>query len=100
MLGADQRGELAEHQRGDGGQVTVALQETGQPRQVGLEPVLVLVGPGGLLEVGDHLVDVVLELGNLAGSVHGDGRVRSPAVTAVATAAIARTWVVGSRPGG
>ena len=47
-------------------QVALALHEAGDAGQVGLQPVLLLVGPGGLAQVGDHLVDVVLELGDLA----------------------------------
>ena len=50
----------------------MALHQTGQTRQVGLEPVLLAVRAGRFLEVRDHLVDVVLELGELAGRVDGD----------------------------
>ena len=44
------------------------------------------------LQVDDHLVDVVLERGDLALRLDGDAdRVRSPLVTAVATSEMART---------
>src|SRR5690606_18158223 len=57
----------------DHGQVAVTLHQPGDPRQVGLEPVLLLVGPGGLAQGLHHRVDVVLELGDLAGRLHVDG---------------------------
>ena len=53
-------------------QVAVALHQAGDAGQVGLQPVLLLVGPRRLAQVGDHLVDVVLELGDLAAGLDGD----------------------------
>ena len=47
----------------------MTLHEAGDPGQVGVEPVLLPVGPGGLAQVGHHQVDVVLELGHLAAGV-------------------------------
>ena len=53
-------------------QVAVALHQAGDAGQVGLEPVLLLVRAVVSRSVGDHLVDVVLELGDLARGVDGD----------------------------
>ncbi len=72
VLGRDHRGELGHDQRGHRLQIAPALEQTGDPGQVGLQPVLLLVGAGGLAQVGDHLVDVVLELVELAGGVQVD----------------------------
>ena len=72
MLRADQRGELVHDQLGHHGQVPVALHHARDPGQVGLQPVLLLVGPDGLAQRLDHRVDVVLELGDLALGLHRD----------------------------
>src|SRR5579872_3613896 len=60
------RGQLGHDQLGDRGQLALALHEARDPRQVRLQPVLLLVAGGRVAQVGDHLVDVVLELGHLA----------------------------------
>ncbi len=49
------------------------LHEAGDAGQVGVQPILLAVGVRGLPEVGHHQVDVVLELGDLAARIHGDG---------------------------
>ena len=72
MLGRDDRGQLGEDELGDGHQVALALEHAGELGQVGLEPVLLGVLLGGVLEVADHLVDVVLERGHLALGLDGD----------------------------
>ena len=66
VLGADHRRDLAHDQLGHGLDVALALEHARDPGQVGLQPVLLRVDLRGLAEVLDHLVDVVLELGDLA----------------------------------
>ena len=73
LLRVDQRGKLAEHQFADGEQVALALHHGGEARDVGLEPVLIGVLARGLLEVGDHFVDRVLQGRHFALGVEGDG---------------------------
>ena len=53
----------------DGREVALALQHAGEPREVGLQPVLLGVAVGRQPQVVDHRVDVVLELGDLAARV-------------------------------
>ncbi len=72
VLRRDDRGQLAHDERGDVVQVSPPLHQTGDPGQVALEPVLLLVGGGGVAQVGDHRVDVVLERLDLSGGVHVD----------------------------
>src|SRR5690606_33809408 len=64
--------QLPHDQLGDLLEVAVALHEPADPRQVGLEPVLLLVRAGRLAERGHHQVDVVLQLRDLAPRLHGD----------------------------
>jgi hypothetical protein len=71
-LGVDQRRELGHDQAGDRLEVALALQGCTDACEVGLQPVLLLVLDGGLAQVGDHLVDVVLEIADLAGGIDGD----------------------------
>ena len=95
LVGVDQWHQFREEHLADGGQIALALQHTGETGQVRLEPVLFVVAFGGKPQVVDHSVDVVFQLGNLAAGLDLDGqRVKSPLVTAVATSAIARTWLV------
>ncbi|MGX1515896.1 hypothetical protein RKD44_007184 [Streptomyces collinus] len=72
VLGRHQRHQLVHDQLGDDGQVAVALHQAGDTGEVGLEPVLLLVGPRGLAQGLHHGVDVVPQLGDLAGRLHGD----------------------------
>ena len=65
-------GQLGQHLVGDREQIALALQHAGEARQVGLQPVLLLVDPRGLGQGADHLVDVVLEQRDLAARVDGD----------------------------
>ena len=66
MLGRDDRGQLREDQPAHRQQVFLALQHAAELRQVGLEPVLLAVLERRVLQVADHLVDVVLERGHFA----------------------------------
>src|SRR6185312_15112179 len=49
------------------------LQHAGDACQVGLQPVFLAAALGGAAEVGDHGVDVVLELGHLAAGIDLNG---------------------------
>ena len=66
LLGLDQRRQLGQQHLADGAQLALALEHAGEPGEVGLQPVLLAVALGGLAQVGDHRVDVVLQLGHLA----------------------------------
>ena len=66
VLSMHQRRQLGQDHLRDGHQVTLALQHAGEPSQVGLQPVLLVVLLGRVAKVADHLVDVVLEVGDLA----------------------------------
>ena len=72
LLRAHQRSELLEQHLADGAQVALALHHAAELREVRLEPVLLGVAVGRDLEVADHRVDVVLELGHLAARVDLD----------------------------
>ena len=56
----------AEQHLADRDQLALALQHAGELGEVGLQPVLLAVAFRGLAQVGDHRVDVVLQLGHLA----------------------------------
>src|SRR5207247_933755 len=66
VRGRHDRRQLGEDHPAHGEQVALALQHPGELGEVGLQPVLLRVLLGGLLEVADHLVDVVLQLLDLA----------------------------------
>ena len=72
VLRGDHRRQLAHDQRRHVLEVPAALHQAGDPREVALEPVLLLVGEGGVPQVRDHRVDVVLEVLDLARRVHVD----------------------------
>src|SRR6266852_1426118 len=72
VLCRDQRRGLPEDQIGDRAQVPLALQHGGVLGDVRLEPVLLPIFLGRLLEVADHLVDLVAEQGNLTAGLHPD----------------------------
>ena len=80
--------------RRHGLEVLLPLHHAREPGEVGLQPVLLGVLLGRLLQVDDHLVDVVFERGDLALRFDGDRSRQSPLVTAVATSEIARTCEV------
>ena len=66
LLRVDQRRQLREQHPAHRDEVALALQHARELRQVGLQPVLLLVALGGAAQVVDHRVDVVLEIGDLA----------------------------------
>ena len=73
VVRGNQRSELAHDQPRHRVQVLLALHHRAELGQVRLEPVLLLVLLRGLTQVDDHLVDVVLELRDLAFRLDGDG---------------------------
>ena len=72
VLGRDDGGQLREDQPGHRHQVLLALEQAREAGQVGLEPVLLGVLAGRLAQVADHLVDVVLQRGDLAAGLDLD----------------------------
>ena len=72
MLGVYDRCELRKDHLRDVHQVALALKHSREPGQVGLEPVLLVVLLRRHAEIADHLVDVVLEVCDLARSVDTD----------------------------
>ena len=66
LLRLDERRELGQQHLTDGLQLALALQHAGELREVRLQPVLLAVALRRFTQVGDHRVDVVFELGNLA----------------------------------
>ena len=72
LVGIDQRGQFGEQHLAHGVQLALALEHAGELGEVGLEPVLLAVALGGLAQVGDHRVDVVLQLGHLAAGLDLD----------------------------
>ena len=73
LLGVDQRRQLGEEHLAHGVQLALALEHAGELGEVGLQPVLLAVALGGLAQVGDHRVDVVLQLGHFAAGLDLDG---------------------------
>jgi hypothetical protein len=78
VLGRHERRQLRQQHARHGHDVALTLQHAGQAREVGLEPVLLGIALGGLLQVADHLVDVVLQVRHLAARGDLD---RAPQVT-------------------
>ena len=72
VLGVHQRRQLGHDQVRDGGEVALALEHAREAGEVGLEPILLRILQGLLLEVADHLVDIVLERRHLARRFHRD----------------------------
>ena len=66
LHGLDDRSDLAHDHLGDRVEVALTLQLPADAREVALQPVLLGVDLGGRSQVRDHLVDVVLELRDLA----------------------------------
>ncbi len=73
VLRVHQRGKFGQHHVRHGGQVAFALQHAREPGEVGLKPVLLGVLQRLILQIPDHLVDVVLQRGHFARGLHGDG---------------------------
>jgi hypothetical protein len=67
-----QRRQLAHDETRDGLEVLLPLHHAAELREVGLQPVLLLVALRRLAQVADHLVDVRLELIELALRFDGD----------------------------
>ena len=72
VLGGDEGGQLGQDHARHRGQVALALEHPGEALPVGLQPVLLDVLPGRLPEVADHLVQLVLQDGNLAAGLDPD----------------------------
>ncbi len=72
MVPTHERGKLGHDQTGHRLQVLLSLHHPGKFGQVGLEPVLLLVTFGGSPQVVDHLVEVALELVQLAARLYRD----------------------------
>ena len=72
MLGGNERRELGQDHARHGGEVALALEHAGEAFAVGLQPVLLDVLPGGLPEVADHLVELVLQHRDLAAGLDPD----------------------------
>ena len=70
LLRVDERRQFGEQHAADGRQIALALQHAGESREVGLQPVLLLVAVGGEAQVVDHRVDVVFQLGHFAARFH------------------------------
>ena len=66
MVRGDDRRHLAHQEPRDGLLVSLALEHPGEAGEVRIEPILGGVPLGRLSEVADHLVDVVLEVRDLA----------------------------------
>ena len=66
LLGLTSGRQLGREHLGRPYQVALALQHAGELGEVGLQPILLAVALRGLAEVGDHRVDVVFQLGDLA----------------------------------
>ncbi len=73
VLRVHQRRQFRQHHVRHGGKVAFALQHAGEPREVGLQPVLLGVLQRLILQIPDHLVDVVFQRGHFARRFHGDG---------------------------
>ena len=72
LLGFDQRSQFRKDHLRDRLHIALALQHPGEAGQVGFQPVLLSVFLGGVLEIQNHLVDVVFQRGHLALGFHGD----------------------------
>ena len=70
LIGLNQRAQFAEQDLADRVQFALALQHAAEFREVGLQPILLAVAFGRIAQVGDHRVEVVFQLGNLAARFH------------------------------
>ncbi len=66
VLRVHQRRQLREHHVRHGRKIALALQHAGEPREVGLQPVLLGVLLRLIAQIADHLVDVVFQRGHFA----------------------------------
>ena len=60
LLRADHRRQFGENQLADGEHVFLALQHACELGEIGFKPVLIVILDGGILQVADHFVNVVL----------------------------------------
>ena len=72
VRGPDHRRELAEDQLRNGAEVLLPLHHPRELREVGLEPILLVLPQRGLAQRADHLVDVVLQRCDFALRLHCD----------------------------
>jgi hypothetical protein len=72
-VGVDQRHQLRQEHLTNCDQIALALQHTGEPGEVRLEPVLLGVAVGCEPQIIDHRIDVVFQLGDLAAGLDLDG---------------------------
>ena len=73
LLRVHQRREFGEKHSSYSGQIALPLQHTGEPGQVGLEPILLSIAICGQTQVVDHGVDVVFEFRDFAGGFDLNG---------------------------
>ncbi len=66
VVSVHERRELRHDELGDGDDAPLTLHHAREPSEVRLQPVLLLVLVGRVLQIADHLVDVVFERGNLS----------------------------------
>src|ERR1700736_5555627 len=66
LLCVYQRGQLRQYHLGDGLHVALSLQHSCESSEIGLEPVLLGVLLSSILEIKNHLVDIVLQRRDLA----------------------------------
>ena len=73
MLRVHQRHQLRQHQLRNGQQVPLSLHHARELREVGLEPVLLVIFPRGFAQVADHLINVVFEGADFSRRFDGNG---------------------------
>ena len=66
LLRMDQRSKFRKQHLADGDQIALALQHAGEFRQIGLQPVLLLVSLRRAAQVVDHRIDVVFQFGDFS----------------------------------
>ena len=70
LLRLHQRGQLGKQHLADGEQVALALQHARKFGEVRLQPILLLITFRGHAQVGNHRVEIVLEIGDFAARIH------------------------------
>ena len=66
LLRVDERRKLGQKHTADGREIALTLEHPCEAREIGFEPVLLLVPVGGEPQIVNHRVDVVFELGDFA----------------------------------
>ena len=72
-LRVDERREFGEDERRDGADIFLTLQHAGKAREIGFEPVLLLILPRRIAQITDHFVDVFGQRADLALGADLDG---------------------------